>query len=263
MSDAADAHDDSDGSGDSEAAEQESDGAPSPAARFLALQTIDTESDQLATRLERLEERVARADAAAAMAEWERTLEAGDNRMAELATAIEDAERVGEGHAAQKARFEEQLKTIIAPREAEALMHEIETLDEQRDVNETGELEALEEQSSLDDALVAHRAAEQGHREALAVANAALAAAVAEITAAQEQLDGGRADARAVLDEAALRTYDRIRAHLGVAVAVLQGKMCTGCHLDLSAAEIDTARETAAAGTGLADCPQCGRMLVT
>jgi predicted nucleic acid-binding Zn-ribbon protein len=262
MSDAADAHDDADDFGDPEAAEHESDEAPSPAARLLALQAIDTESDQLVVHLERLDEKTTRAAAAAAVAEWERTLQAGDNRMADLATAIEDAERVGEGHAAQKTRFEEQMKTIIAPREAEALMHEIETLDEQRDANETAELEALEEQSSLDDALIAHRAAEQAHREALTVADAALAAAVAEITSTQQDLDTRRADAREALDGAALRMYDRIRAHLGVAVSVLEGKMCTGCHLDLSAAEIDTAREMAAEGTGLADCPQCGRILV-
>ena len=141
-------------------------------------------------------------------------------------------------------------------------MHEIEMLDTERDANETAELEALEEQSSLDDALVAHRAAEQGVRDALADADRAVADAVAEIEAAQRDTETRRVESRAVLDDAALRTYDRIRAHLGVAVAALEGKMCAGCHLDLSAAEVDTVRESAAESGGLADCPQCGRILV-
>ena len=51
------------------------------------------------------------------------------------------------------------------------------------------------------------------------------------------------------------------RPQLGVVVSRLEGKQCTGCHLDLSAAEIDTAR-TDAAETGFTDCPQCGRILV-
>ena len=46
-----------------------------------------------------------------------------------------------------------------------------------------------------------------------------------------------------------------------VAVAELRGHRCEGCHLDLSAAEVDTAKEEAAE-SGFTDCPQCGRMLV-
>ncbi len=48
------------------------------------------------------------------------------------------------------------MKTVIAPREAEALMHEMSTLDEQTDALDTAELEALEEQSDVDDRLTAH-----------------------------------------------------------------------------------------------------------
>ena len=42
--------------------------------------------------------------------------------------------------------------------------------------------------------------------------------------------------------------------------ATLAGSRCEGCHLDLSAAEVDTVKEGVAEG-GLADCPQCGRLL--
>jgi len=46
-----------------------------------------------------------------------------------------------------------------------------------------------------------------------------------------------------------------------VAVAQLVGKQCQGCHLELSAAEVDTAKDEAAA-TGVTDCPDCGRLLI-
>ena len=60
---------------------------------------------------------------------------------------------------------------------------------------------------------------------------------------------------------ALLRRYDQLRKQNVVAAAALNGSRCEGCHLDLSAAELDDVRAQARAG-GLADCPQCGRLLV-
>ena len=63
------------------------------------------------------------------------------------------------------------------------------------------------------------------------------------------------------LDAAHLERYERLRARLGgVAVARLDGSRCSGCHLDLSTAELS--RSERRAPVELADCPQCGRMLV-
>jgi predicted dithiol-disulfide oxidoreductase (DUF899 family) len=45
------------------------------------------------------------------------------------------------------------LKTVIAPREAEALMHEIAVLNERREALDDGELSALEEQAETEDDL--------------------------------------------------------------------------------------------------------------
>ena len=47
----------------------------------------------------------------------------------------------------------------------------------------------------------------------------------------------------------------------GSPYAALVGKQCQGCHLELSAAEIDTVKDEAAE-TGVADCPDCGRLLI-
>jgi predicted nucleic acid-binding Zn-ribbon protein len=211
---------------------------------------------------DRLDERAERASRAAEVDEWERRMAANEQRVAELNAVVDGAEETETTLEAKKARLEQQLKTIIAPREAEALMHEIATVDGEIDVNETTELEALEEQSQLEAALADDRAAEQGLRDALAQADVALETAVAETGTSLEVLDRGRVEARDRVDPAVLKNYDRLRDQLGVAVARLIGNMCGGCHLDISAAEIDTVRASAAAGSGVADCPQCGRILV-
>jgi uncharacterized protein len=153
------------------------------------------------------------------------------------------------------------MKTVIAPREAEALMHEMATLTEQIDELDGHELESLEEQSALDDQLSDHLGDEAALREAQRLADEALAAEVADIDGELTELVGRRADLRAELPDVLLATYDRKRAALGVAVARLVGKQCQGCHLELSAAEIDTVKAEAA-DTGVTDCPDCGRLLI-
>jgi len=96
----------------------------------------------------------------------------------------------------------------------------------------------------------------------VAVADAALQRASSEIDAELAALDAERATRRAELDETTLARYGRIRNSSGVAVARLVGHRCEGCHLDLSAAEVDDVKDEAASSDGVAECPNCGRMLV-
>jgi uncharacterized protein len=182
--------------------------------------------------------------------------------MDELTTMIEQAEKDGAEIAAHKVRLEAQMKTVIAPREAEALMHEIAGLDERTDEVDMRELEALEEQSDIDDRLTEHLRTEHTLRDAVGVADAALQRASSEIDAELAALDAERATRRAELDETTLARYGRIRNSSGVAVARLVGHRCEGCHLDLSAAEVDDVKDEAASSDGVAECPNCGRMLV-
>ncbi len=240
--------------------------APEPtsnttADRLLSVQGIDTEADQLANRRERLVEREQLEAASAQLATWERERTAMRNRMDELTGVIERTEAESAEIAEHKVRLEAQMKTVIAPREAEALMHEMATLDEQVDTLDTAELEALEEQSVLDDRLTAHLSSEEGLRDSVSVADAALERATGEIDREIERLGGERGAARDELSDGVLARYDRVRTSSGVAVAKLVGHRCDGCHLDLSAAEIDDVKDEAASSDGVADCPNCGRML--
>ncbi len=237
------------------------DPAPSVPEQLLELQRLDTEADQLTTRRERLPEREQLAHATEQLATWERRRSEMSARIDELATAMETAETRGAALRADKSRLEGQLKTVIAPREAEALLHEIATADEQLDSLDTGELADLSEMTTIEEQLEAHLREEETLRGDVVDADAALARAVADIDAELAVIDGRREPLRAALAPELLSRYDRVRGQLGVAVARLVGHRCAGCHLDLSAAEVDTAKEEAAAG-GITDCPQCGRMLV-
>ena len=140
-------------------------------------------------------------------------------------------------------------------------MHEIETINAQRDELDDAELAALEEQSVLDDERTAHLESETTLRTAVGSADEALELACADIDAEVRQLAAARSTVIINIDESIVRRYESVRAAAGVAVAKLKGHRCEGCHLDLSAAEVDTAKDEAAA-SGYTDCPQCGRLIV-
>jgi predicted nucleic acid-binding Zn-ribbon protein len=227
----------------------------------LALQHIDTQADQLRVKRERLPEREQLAARSEQMTAWERRRAQVATRLDELTAGIEQAEERNAELSTDRERLEAQMKTVIAPREAEALMHEIETINAQRDELDDTELEALEEQSALDDERLAHLSSEVALREALGHSDEALARGCADIDAELEQLAEQRVSAVGELDDGIVRRYESVRSSAGVAVAELKGHRCEGCHLDLSAAEVDTAKDESAV-SGYTECPQCGRLLI-
>ncbi len=242
-------------------AADEAAGDDTVAGRLLALQQIDTQSDQLGVKRVRLPEREELTTRSDQMAAWERRRNQIATRMDELTAVIDQAEERNSELGADRSRLEAQMKTVIAPREAEALMHEIATINGQRDELDDSELAALEEQSTLDDERTTHLGSEASLRAAVGSADESLAQACADIDTELEQLGAARTTAVDNLDDSIVSRYASVRAASGVAVAQLKGHRCEGCHLDLSAAEVDTAKDEAAV-SGYTDCPQCGRMLV-
>lgn len=228
---------------------------------LLALQGLDSDVDQLRYRRAHLAERVTADAAAAVLAEIRRRLDALTAQQSELSAAVDQAEHRGGELGVHRTRLEAQLKTVIAPREAEALMHEIDTIGTERSALDDAELELLEEQARVDDdiqtATAARPAAEESSRQAAAV----LADAEAQIDQATASLAERRTAAVGAIPGGVVEDYERRRTHFGgVALARLDGRRCTGCHLDLSTAEFDEVRATTAGD--VAECPQCGRMLV-
>jgi uncharacterized protein len=157
--------------------------------------------------------------------------------------------------------LEAQLKTVTAPRQAEALMHELATIAERRDALDDQELASLDEQSQLADEVAALDARLPAEESAARAAGAALAAVETEIDAELASIAAARVAVASRIDDSTMGRYDRLRTRLGgVAVARLEGSRCGGCHLDLSTTELAEVR--AVAPGEFADCPQCGRMLV-
>ena len=229
---------------------------------LLELQAADTMADQLRHRREHLSEREQVQNAKNALVRWNEARIVVRRRVEELGVVIEEAEDEAKRLDGQRARLQAQLKTVIAPREAEALQHEIVNITEQRGALDERELEAMEEQTRLEAELAELLGQEESLRDTYLAADAAMSAAEAdidgELARAAERIESLRDE----VDKKVLKRYDALRKNHVVAAATLAGSRCDGCHLDLSAAEVDDVKDTAASSDGIADCPQCGRLLI-
>jgi len=230
------------------------------AAALLALQDIDTALAAVANRRPRLPELAAQRAAAAAMAAHHSAMAAARDRISAAEAAIEAAEHAAADITTKRSRLEAQLKTVIAPREAEALMSQIATLNGQRSELDDQELEALDAQAQAEADLGALTMQSPDLEAALETAEMELQRATGVLAAEETALLERRPTAAAALSAAELAAYDEARRHHeGVAIARLEGHRCQGCHLDLSAAEMDAVKATPA--DALPECPQCGRYL--
>lgn len=227
---------------------------------ILELQAADTMADQLRHRREHLPEREQLQAAKNALVRWNEARMVTRKRVEELTAAIEQAEKDSHAIDTKLERLNQQLKTVIAPREAEALQHEIAGLRERRGELDDIELTALEEQSAADDELRALLDQEGALTETYIAADKEASSAESDIDGELARISTRLETLRAAVDKKALKRYDRLREQHLIAAATLAGSRCEGCHLDLSAAEVDTVKDSVAKG-GLADCPQCGRLL--
>ncbi len=170
---------------------------------------------------------------------------------------IAELEVAGHANDAIITRLNKQLKTVIAPREAEALQHEIATCTQQRSQLDDRELELMElvdlcrnEEEQVSAQLV-H--AKQLH----AVAAEKLAVAQREENESLERLVQQRGAQALVVPASLLGMYEAKRKHRpDGAIAKLSGPTCGACHLDIAQGEISALR--ALPDTERPECPHCG-----
>lgn len=229
--------------------------------QVLALQALDTSADQLRHQLDRLPERAARSaadDAVRALLAEQASLTARTERLdAEVAQAERDSAAID----AHVERLNKQLKTVISPREAEALQNELATLAGRRSDLDDIELAALDTLGEIESAEAELAANEPGLRHAATAAADAQTAAEADIAAQLDELASRRAAAIADVPDALLAAYETRRSQFGgIAIARLQGSACGGCHLDLSRSELEALK--AHPDDEPAHCPNCDRWLV-
>lgn len=234
-----------------------------PMAALLAVQQLDTEIHQLLHRRGHLPEatefEAANAERAALGATIAEVQTTRDELGAKLA-AVEDTV------AKQQARHAELARQMgaaqnVAPRDLEAMDHELHQVAEYLSSVEDEELAVLEELEPVD-----------AHLASLGEELAALEARLVEIrqrgTAAVRAIDVTLAERRAAREAAAalvpastLDRYEAVRKSTGaIGAARLRGDRCDGCSLTLSAAERD--RVLAVPIDELASCEHCGRILI-
>lgn len=231
--------------------------------RLLAIQEQDTAVDELVHRRDHLPERAALVEHEGRVTAVEAEQSSREARREELAATIA---RLQTDVGALEARIAEVTRTmhsgaVTVPRELQALQHEQESLRRRQDHLETEELEIMEELDPLTEEV----AGLDGRLEELATEGERLADALlqAEVDLEEEltAVTGRRAAAADGVDAELLATYEGLRGELGgIAVARLVGSVCGGCHLGLSAVEVDRIKKQPP--DALVRCDECGRLLV-
>jgi len=227
---------------------------------LLPLQVVDQRIVQLEHRKAQLPERVNATSSGAALQAARTELQRLEKRQGDITGEINRLEVRGKELDAKKAKYEAQLKTVIAVREAEALQHEIAGVAGEHSSLDDAELVLLDESETLDKRIAESRAAIPALETAATQATAALAAAVAavdaEITAANEE----RMRLAAGIDGETLALYNQVRSRMSsAAVAEIVKGACGGCRTSLSVKE--QAEMKKVADTSDARCPYCGCLL--
>lgn len=232
--------------------------------QLLIVQENDTAADQLHHKRAALPAR-------SEVAELEATIAAIDAQVAEIDTRLGELDRSQKRLEDEVSLVEEKIShenatlysgNVKAAKELQALQDEIESLTRRQRSLEDDELDIMEAREPVD-----AMKSEQLERRGVA---ASRLAEVAEVLATEEaEVDGelaavlaAREEAVSTIDdEALLREYQRSRTQLGgVAIAKLVGSTCGGCHLMLSAVELDKIRKLPS--DARVTCEECGRLLV-
>lgn len=237
--------------------------SPDALEALLAVQAIDTHADQLRHRREHLPARADLAATQAQLAELERRAGAVRAERRELSAAekrLEDEIAMVRDKAKQ-ADAKLYSGTVNVPRELTALQDDIESLQRRQRQLEDEELELMEQGEPLDAQLAVFDAQQATLDEQAAASLAVITEEEAAIDAELAALDAQRADAVAPVPADLLTLYDKLRRGLGgIAVARLHGNRCDGCHLTLSAVDVDRIRHEP--DDVLVQCTECGRILV-
>lgn len=229
---------------------------------LLAVQEHDTHTDQLRHRRTTLPARVALDDTMAQLADVEkRAADVGAERH-DLGRAQQRLEDEITSLNEKAAQHDKTLYggTVANPRELQTLQDEIAALKRRVGQLEDQELEVMEQIEPLDTALE-ELAAEQSRLDEQA---AALRAEIAEAeTSIDDELATVERERSALASEVEaelLAEYETLRPQSGgIAIARLVGGSCGGCHLGLSAVEVDRIKKLPVDEP--VHCEECGRLL--
>lgn len=228
---------------------------------LLELQRVDTALLQLKHRLATLEERTNLTAATTVLAGFNKELVSVMTQLKAAQHDIELLEIDNKKRDSSIAKYVQQLKTIIAPREAEALQHEIAMATTERSNNDDKELALLEvvEQFDRQQTELNHQIVKQN--EVIDQAKQALSVAIEQCEQLKIELETKRVVASAVITPEIINLYDLKRnKRTTPAVADLHGTTCQSCHLDLSTVELSALKKSPEGE--VPECPNCDCYLV-
>lgn len=155
-------------------------------------------------------------------------------------------------------RYKTQQMQTRKNEEYSALSHEIEAAQKIISGLEDRELALMEEAESLQPALAKADEEFAAGREEIARQLAGLERKKENLAVELQELENSRSDLVVGVEEDVLDRYGRLfRSKHGQAVVALEGAICQGCHMSVTA----QTQVEAKAGQGLVSCPQCGRIL--
>jgi len=234
-----------------------------PLEQLLVVQGHDLRATQLRTRREGLPERAEATDVAAALAALDERIVGVD---AERHRLERDQARLDDEVASLKQRSAHADQTLYSgavtnPRELQALQDEIAALARRIGELEDAELELMVERDPLDEqatALSAERVGLVARADELATR---ITVSEAEIDVELEAEAAARVAAAEAVPAELLAEYETLRAkRAGIGVARLEHGTCQGCHMKLSAVELDRIKGLPA--DARVTCEDCGRLLV-
>ncbi len=122
---------------------------------------------------------------------------------------------------------------------------------------EDRELELMEAAEELKPRIAEADKAAAATKTQVATQHADLAAKIETVGGQIGKVESERAAMTAGVEEELLETYQRLFANKGDAVVPLEHEVCTGCHMQVTAATKAAVR----GGRGIVHCEQCGRIL--
>ncbi|HET6810727.1 MAG TPA: C4-type zinc ribbon domain-containing protein [Acidimicrobiales bacterium] len=230
---------------------------------LLEVQEQDTQGDQLRHRRETHPLRAEMAAAQRQRGELDERLGQERDRLAALVARQTQLEAEVAAAGSRLAGIEKRMYSgeVGAARDLQAMAEEADGLRGRIGRVEDGVLEVMEEREPVE-ALVGQLEAELATvDERLGKLESDLRTAEAELAREEGQHAARRAELAATVPSDLLQRYERLRQRLGgVGVAPLVNGSCGGCHLSLSATELDRVRK--APPDAVLTCEQCGRILV-
>lgn len=225
-------------------------------ASLIALQELDTAAEAARRRLAELpavEQQLVRT-----LAEAAASLDRTKARLAENQQARRELEKRVAVVDSRLARFDEHKAAVKTNQEFTALLHEIETARADKDALEEQILLLLEGADDIDAEVAA---AERDLAAARVEVDAARASLVAEreaLTADVARLTAEKTTQASGVDRALLAKYEQLlKQRKTLAVAPLQGDICSACHVRLRPAVTQQVRRN----SEIVTCDSCQRIL--